>query len=122
MKLPRIFCILCLSLGVLAQSASGQSLIVHQRPVHLRRLAGSVIDPSGSPIPGARIEIQSAADHRVLFSAISDSAGRFSFTNDAVPSPAELLVSHDLFQPVQYVVVLRWFAHGQLRIVLPLAV
>jgi len=104
-----------------ALPAYAQELIVYEKPVHLSRIAGMVIDPNGSPISGARIELRSVADDATLYSTTSDSQGRFSFASGIVRSPVKLWIHHDLFEPVQYTVALRWLAYGRLKIVLPVA-
>jgi hypothetical protein len=104
-----------------ALSASAQELIVYEKPVHLNRIAGTVVDANGSPISGAQIELRSATDGTTLYSTASDARGKFSFARGTVSTPVKLWIHHDLFKPVQYTVGLRWFAPGQLRIVLPVA-
>ena len=101
--------------------AFAQELIVYEKPVHLNRIAGTVADPNGSPISGAQIELRSVADDATLYSTTSDSQGKFSFARGIVRSPVKLWIHHDLFEPVQYTVALRWLAYGRLKIVLPVA-
>jgi hypothetical protein len=104
-----------------ALPAYAQELLVYEKPVHLNRIAGMVVDPNGSPVSGARVELRSVADDTTLYSTTSDSRGKFSFARGTVSSPVKLWIHHDLFKPVQYTVTLNWFAHGRLRIVLPVA-
>ena len=121
-SMSRFWVLVCLFVGALGQTAVAQNVIVHQKPVHLRHISGVVVDPTGSAIPGAKVELRSAADHHVLQTLFADAQGHFAFPDGLASESVELRASHDLFQIVQYTVALRWFAHGQLRIVLPLGV
>jgi len=98
--------LLGLGSGALAQSGSST-------------ITGTVTDPSGAIIPGARIEIHnpvSAFDR----SAVTDSAGRFSFSN--VPfNPYHLAVSGAGFAPYSQDVDVRSTVPVNLKISLQVA-
>jgi len=122
-NLMRVVLFIVFEIFLLASAlpAFAQELVVYEKPVHLNRVAGTVVDLNGSPISGAQIELRSVADGTTLYSTTSDSRGRFSFARGTVSSPVKLWIHHDLFMPVQYTVALRWFAYRRLRIVLPVA-
>lgn len=84
-----------------ALPALAQELLVYEKPVHLNRIAGTVVDLNGSPISGAQIELRPVADNATLYSTTSDSRGKFSFARGTVSSPVKLWIHHDLFRPVQ---------------------
>ena len=58
-------------------------------------LRGTVVDPSGRAIVGARVVLHSAAGDRV---AVTDRGGRFAF--DEAPAEASLLISAERFKDI----------------------
>jgi hypothetical protein len=122
----RLKCLRLILTGLLlvgaASLAKAQFLVVHEKPVHLRHVTGVVIDPAGSPIPAASVELRAVADHHILASMVTDAQGRFTFPRKRDSTLLELRTSCRNFQTVQYTISIKWIAHGKIKIVLPVAV
>ncbi len=101
--------------------AHGQQIVVHERPVRLRQLAGTVYDASGLAIPYAAIELRSATDHHAIASTFADGYGKFFFDKRKRGETLEIRISLKGFNTVQYAVVLRRFGGARLRVILPAA-
>ena len=60
-------------------SLEAEDVLVHSKPIRLRHLAGTVVDPKGMPIDYAKIELLNGSDHRMIASTFADGKGNFSF-------------------------------------------
>jgi hypothetical protein len=120
---------LLLAIGVVllapAAQLAGQGIVdcVSPRRVYALRLKGVVIDPTGAPIPNAKLSIE--ANGKMLGTASSNSDGSFSLKSK--PGVYTLKVglsdAHDVFDPLSVELhsgmsVRTLFRPGQLRVIL----
>ena len=113
--------IVLVSLVVFSAMLSAQKLIVHEKPVRLRHLAGATVDPTGLTIPYAMIELRDAKDHHMLASTFADANGKFFFADKKHGEQFEIRVSLAGFKIVQYTVSMARIGKEHLRVVLPTA-
>ncbi len=95
--------------------------IVHEKPLKVRHLAGTVVDPTGASIEYAEVELHDSGDHRLLASTFADAQGRFSFADRKRSEKLEIRARSKGFNAVQYSVLMATFGREHLRIVLPAA-
>ena len=110
-----------LRLTAAACAARSQSLITHQKPVHLRQLSGTVFDSSGGTIPYALIELRDANDHHAIASTFADGYGKFFFDKRKRGETLEIQITLKGFEIVRYEVVVSRFGRARLRVILPVA-
>jgi Carboxypeptidase regulatory-like domain len=96
-----------------------QALIIHEKPVRLRHLSGTVVDPTGATIAYTLIELRDATDHHVLASTFGDAKGKFFFEDKKRGTKLEIRVSRTGFQSVQYEIVVGIVGWEHIRVVLP---
>jgi len=117
-------------------------LITYERPFHVRHLAGIIVDPSGAPISGVRVEVcdslpirstDSAGNHmtleagcgqdpnRVRASTTTDVNGHFCFPKTATGRNNSLHLDLPGFDPMLIPVHIRLFARSELRIMMHVA-
>src|SRR5215467_10465912 len=82
--------------------------------LHADTVSGTVKDPSGAVIPGARIEI-TGGDLAQPITLSSDAAGRFS-SPDLKPGTYSLRVTRDGFEPLVKAVELRGAVNLELKL------
>jgi hypothetical protein len=99
----------------------GQEVIVHEKPVRVRHLAGRVVDSTGAGVAYTAIELRDATDHHVLASTFGDAKGDFFFADRKRGEKLEIRVSRTGFRIVQYAISLGVVGKPRLRIVLPAA-
>jgi len=99
----------------------GQDVIVHERPLHVRHFAGTVVDSKGMTVEYATVELRDPKDHRVLASTFADGKGYFSFDDRKYGKRAEIRAFQKGFNPAQYMVILKPFGDLHIRIVLSVA-
>lgn len=79
---------------VLCLAGSGQSYA--QQP-NMAMLSGTVSDPSGAPIPGAQVVLQSTTEKRSR-QAVTDSIGSYVIP-EILPGAYQLVITKTSFQP-----------------------
>ena len=120
------FCLLGVIAAVMAWPAIAQyETIQIKTPFKASRLAGVVVDATGSVVSGVVIEDRDAASHNVMASATTDANGQFSFPASG-PISENGTVHHLHFQsngfdPMQITVRLSRRARGSIRVVLVVA-
>ena len=119
MKLARAAVVLILLCAFAVALRSQQETFIHQKPVRLRHLAGTVVDPMGVFVAYATVELRDAKDHHVLDSTFADGKGKFSFEDRKRGELLEFRASLAGFKIVQYTVLLKFFGNEHLKIVLP---
>lgn len=108
-----------MTLGFLQARAQGYAEIVHQKPIKVRHLAGTVVDPKGFTIEYAKIELLDVKDHHSIVSTFADANGKFYFADRKRGEQLELRASKKGFQIVRYTVNIGTFGESHLRMVLP---
>jgi hypothetical protein len=101
--------------------AQGSQLVIHERPLHVRHFAGTVVDSRGMWVEYATVELRDLKDHHVLASTFADGKGNFSFDDKKYGKQVELRASQKGFNVVQYTVMLKPFGDVHIRMVLPAA-
>lgn len=99
----------------------GQVVIVHERPVHVRHFAGTVVDSKGMTVEYATVELRDPRDHRVLASTFADGKGNFLFDDKKYGKRVEIRAFQKGFNVVQYTVMRRPFGDLHIRMVLSAA-
>ena len=90
--------------------ALGQdTVVVHERPVHARHFAGTVVDAKGMWVEYATVELRSPKDHHLLASTYADGNGRFAFDDKKYGKVIEVRVMRKGFAATQYTVVRKPF-------------
>jgi len=83
-------------LFLLASSALSHAteLVIYEKPVRSRHLSGAVIDPAGSPIPRANVELVACGtgerqyrNPEILTSVVADANGKFLIRSRSYPKP-----------------------------------
>lgn len=110
---------LALLLVSLSAPLHGQELLVHEKPVKLRHLAGNVVDPRGFALAYAAIELRSAEDHHILATTFADAKGKFFFRDLKRGDQLEIRASVKGFNIVQYAVEMSLVGKTHLKMVLP---
>lgn len=106
---------------LLTSRSYGQEIIVHEKSIRLKHLAGTVVDAKGSSIEYALIELRDAGNHQVIASTFADAQGKFSFADRKRSDKLEIRASRAGFNVVQYSISIGTLGKGHLRIVLPVA-
>lgn len=96
-----------------------QQLIVHQRPIRLRHLAGVIVNPKGETVAYASVELRNATDNHLLASAFADGNGKFLFADRKRGDQLQIRVSLKGFNPVQYSISEARIGEERIRVVLP---
>jgi hypothetical protein len=109
-------------LTALSATLHAQALIVHEKPVRLRHLSGTVVDPTGATVAYTLIELRDPADHHVLATTFGDAKGKFSFEDKKRGTKLEIRVSRKGFQVVQYEIAIGILGSEHIRVVLPVEV
>jgi len=99
----------------------GQEVIVHERPLHVRHFAGTVVDSKGMTIEYATVEIRDFRDHHMLASTFADGKGNFYFDDRKYGKQAEIRAFQKGFNIAQYMVIRRPFGDMHIRLVLSAA-
>ena len=99
----------------------GQEVVAHERPLHVRHFAGTVVDSKGMTVEYATVELRDPRDHHVLASTFADGKGNFSFDDKKYGKRAEIRAFQKGFNVVQYTVMLRPFGDVHIRVVLSAA-
>lgn len=113
--------LIALPLTVFAQLLPAQNIIMHEKPLHLRHLAGTVVDPKGMTIPYALIELRDPGDDHVIASTFADGNGKFSFADRKRNESFELRISLAGFQITQYNISIAIVGKDRMRVVLQTA-
>jgi hypothetical protein len=108
-------------LSTLSVTLHAQGPIVHEKPIRLRHLSGTVVDTTGAAVAYTMIELCDAKDHHVLASTFGDAKGKFFFDDKKRGTKLEIRVSRAGFQIVQYAIVLGTIGKEHIRVVLPAA-
>jgi hypothetical protein len=111
--------LLLMALGATRARAQGDAEIIHQKPVKVSHLAGTVVDPKGFTIEYAQIELLDAKDHHSIVSTFADANGKFYFADRKHGEQLELRASKKGFQIVRYTVNIGTFGKPHIRMVLP---
>jgi hypothetical protein len=98
-----------------------QQMITHEKPLRLRHLAGTVVDPKGMTIPYALIELRDPGDDHVIASTFADGNGKFSFADRKRNESFELRISLAGFQVTQYNISIAIVGKDHMRVVLQTA-
>jgi hypothetical protein len=117
---PRIGAALILVLALCGSLHAAQE-VVHPKPVRLRHLSGTVVDPRGFPIAYAIIELHGASGEQILATTFADAFGKFSFADRKRGDQFQLRASQKGFDTVRYSVVESLVGKERLRMVLPVA-
>jgi hypothetical protein len=99
----------------------GQADVVHAKPIRVRHLSGTVVDPKGFSVEYAFIELLNSADHRVLATTYADAQGKFSFADRKRGEQLEVRASRAGFRRVEYNVSIAIVGKEHVRLVLPVA-
>ena len=116
MKAVLLFSLLLFLPG--SSAAQGNETVEYSKPIHLSHVRGVVLDWSGTPISGARIEVHAVSDHQVLASVFSDARGEFDFGKRALLPRFELDAIAKNFDITRYTIIRSWIGHRGIRIVL----
>ena len=106
-----------LSLQLCAQTQD----VIHEKPIRLHHLEGTVVDRKGLAVPYSSIEMRDAKDHKVLATTFADANGKFFFADRKHGEQLEIRVSLKGFNTTQYTVFLSHFGKSHLRAVLTVA-
>jgi hypothetical protein len=126
--------------------AQGYATIVIEHPFRAYNLAGIVIDPSGTPVPGVIVEdcdaiftsvhawnsvgkplpdwLETDCDREpkhILSSTTTDASGHFAFPHEKIGTTHYLYLHSNGFDPTKITVKLRHFARTQVQIKLVIA-
>jgi len=107
-----------LLLGFIQVRAQGNAEIIHQKPIKVHHLAGTVVDPKGFTVEYAAIELRDAKDHHSIATTFADANGKFYFADRKRGEQLEIRASQKGFQTVQYTVDIGTFGEMHIRIVL----
>lgn len=113
--------LIALSLVVVASSLPAQNIVTHEKPLHLRHLAGTVVDPRGMTVPYALIELRDPGDNHVMASTFADGNGKFSFADRKRNESFALRISLAGFQITQYNISIATIGKDRMRAVLAVA-
>jgi len=105
--------------AILSGSLDAQELLVHEKPVKLRHLAGNVVDPRGFALAYVAIELRSGEDHHVLATTFADAKGKFFFRDLKRGDRLEIRALLKGFNIVQYAVEMSLVGKMHLKMVLP---
>jgi len=108
-------------LTALCVQLPAQQLIIHEKPIRLRHLSGTVVDPTGASVAYTLIELRDPADHHILATTFGDAKGKFSFDDKQRGTKLEIRVSCKGFQIVQYEIAMGILGSEHIRVVLPVA-
>jgi hypothetical protein len=100
---------------------AGVELLILEKPMQAEKLAGVVVDFTGTPVSGVTIEDCGPAFNRVLLSTTTDATGHFAFPQAKTGTTHYLHVQMNGFDPMRITVVLRRFAKTKLHIRLHIA-
>lgn len=98
--------------------AQGNEDVVHERPLHVRHFAGTIVDQTGMWVEYATVELRDPKTHRVLASTFADAKGFFSFDDKKYGKKIEIRAFAKGLNASQYTATLRPFGDQQMRIVL----
>jgi hypothetical protein len=112
-----ILYVACVSL----HGQGGQTVIVHEVPLHARHFAGTVVDSKGMTVKYATVELRDPKDHHVLASTFADGNGFFSFDDKKYGKRVEIRAFQKNFNVAQYTVMRRPFGDVHIRLVLTAA-
>jgi uncharacterized GH25 family protein len=132
---------LILALFAFALPARAIELISIANPFHAHKLAGVVVDDTGTPVPGVVVDECAAifitrhawngfgeqvSDEQdtdcnlepkhILSSTITDANGRFAFPHQKQGSRHYLYLHSREFDPMKIIVKIHWYARRTLRI------
>jgi hypothetical protein len=110
-----------LPLVLVALSLPAQNIVTHEKPFHMRHLAGTVVDPKGMTIPYALIELRDPGDDHVMASTFADGNGRFSFADRKRNESFALRISLAGFRTAQYNISIATIGKDRMRAVLEVA-
>lgn len=111
-----------LSMACASCAASlAQEVVVHERPLHVRHFAGSIVDARGLTVEYATVELHSAKDHHLVASTYADAQGNFAFDDKKYGKRIELRAYQKGFRVTQYTAMRRPFGDLHMRLVLPAA-
>ena len=113
--------LIALPLIVFALSLPAQNIVTHEKPLHLRHLAGTVVDPRGMTVPYALIELRDPGDNHVMASTFADGNGKFSFADRKRNESFALRISLAGFQITQYNISIATIGKDRMRAVLAVA-
>jgi len=104
-----------------ASPLHGTQLIVHEKPIRLRHIAGTIVDRSGMTIPYALVELRDAGDQHVMASTYADGYGKFFFADRKHGENLNIRISLAGFDPAQYSISIAKIGKERFRAVLELA-
>jgi hypothetical protein len=102
-----VFAMPCLS--------QGNAEVVHAKPVRVRQLAGTVVDPAGMTVEYAKVELRDPTDHHVRASTFADAKGNFAFPDHKRGEWWEVEILANGFHPTRYTVRLVIWGREKLR-------
>ena len=115
----RIAAIAALSICIcFAAPLYGAQLIVHEKPVRLRHIAGTIIDRRGMTVPYALIELRDPGDQHVMRSTYADGNGKFSFEDRKHGETIEMRITLAGYDTAQYTVSIARFGKEHMRAVI----
>jgi len=107
--------------GPISVLAQGQSIVVHERPLHVQHFSGSIVDSKGLMVEYATVELRSPKDHHLLASTYADAQGNFSFDDKKYGKRIEIRAIQKGFNVTQYTAMYRPFGDVHMHLVLTAA-
>lgn len=104
----------------LSSSVLPQKPIIYDKPVRLRHLVGTVLEPRGFTVEHAKLELWDPQSRKLIQTTFSNPFGSFGFTNPDSLKELEIHVSCQGYQSVQYTVELNHHGAKELRVTLPI--
>jgi hypothetical protein len=95
-----IMCVVACAIFVTSAEAVRQ-LVIIEEPQLAQRVEGTVLDPSGEPIPGMIVTDRAEDGGSVLRTTKTDSNGHFRFTSQRGKVVYCLRFDHSLWNPLQ---------------------
>ena len=93
-------------------------LIIHERPIRLRHIAGTIVDAKGMTVPYASIELRDPGDQHVMRSTYADGNGRFSFEDRKHGETIEIRISLAGYDTAQYTILTARIGKEHMRVVI----
>lgn len=85
----------------IASAKAVRELVVLEEPQLAQRVEGTVVDPSGAPIPDMTVTDRTEKGVTVLRTTKTDSKGHFHFASQRGKTAYCLRFDHPLFNPLQ---------------------